>query len=138
MLSSSPDPFAEEFAIHDYEGFGPVRLGEFERLEDVARLAEAIVDIGMAYAHWASYVGSLKSEDLDGFAEAYQGQWTSFEEYAENLLDDMGIRSTIEAAIPVGMQPYVSVDVEAFARDLEMDHYVADSDDGSVYIYWTL
>ena len=32
MLKRSPTPGAEEWAIHDYEGFGPLRLSEFEDL----------------------------------------------------------------------------------------------------------
>src|SRR5260370_37719316 len=39
MLAASPTPRAEEWAIHDYEGFGPVRLGEYEDLTTVAHLA---------------------------------------------------------------------------------------------------
>jgi len=30
MLSESPEPNAEEWAIHDYEGFGQIRLSESE------------------------------------------------------------------------------------------------------------
>src|SRR5580704_284540 len=29
MLNSSPSPGAEEFAIHDFDGFGPLRLNEY-------------------------------------------------------------------------------------------------------------
>ena len=38
----SPSPGAEEWAIHDYEGFGPLRLDEFESLENVAKVAAGI------------------------------------------------------------------------------------------------
>src|SRR5579884_2064992 len=39
MLHASPEPVAEEYAIHDYEGFGPLRLDEFTDLDTVSRLA---------------------------------------------------------------------------------------------------
>ena len=37
MLAASPTPGAEEWAIHDYEGFGPLPLSEYERLALVSR-----------------------------------------------------------------------------------------------------
>ena len=33
MLASSPEEDAEEYAIHDYEGFGSYRLGEYEGID---------------------------------------------------------------------------------------------------------
>ena len=33
MLKASPEPDAEEYAIHDYEGFGGYGLGEYEGIE---------------------------------------------------------------------------------------------------------
>ena len=32
MLKQSPEPIAEEWAIHDHEGFGGVRLSEYEQV----------------------------------------------------------------------------------------------------------
>jgi antirestriction protein len=46
MLESSPDPWAEEWAIHDYEGFGTIRLGESEPFARVAAMAAGIVEYG--------------------------------------------------------------------------------------------
>ncbi len=37
MLRESPIEDAEEFAIHDYEGFGNTRFGEYEDLETVVK-----------------------------------------------------------------------------------------------------
>ena len=33
------------------------------------------------------------------------------------------------------LQPYISVDLDAFARDLAYDLIVAEGDDGGVYIF---
>ena len=38
MLAESKEPPAEEWAIHDYEGFGTLRLSEFASVDDVAEL----------------------------------------------------------------------------------------------------
>lgn len=38
MLSESRQPIAEEWAIHDYENFGGLRLSEYADLDKVAEL----------------------------------------------------------------------------------------------------
>ncbi len=40
ILAGSPEPGAEEWAIHDYDGFGPLRLGEYESFEDISAIAK--------------------------------------------------------------------------------------------------
>ena len=44
MLDASPSPGAEEWAIHDYEGFEFVQLSEFESIETVSRAALGIAE----------------------------------------------------------------------------------------------
>ena len=39
MLAKSPIPDAEEWAIHDYEGFASIRISEYASFERVAELA---------------------------------------------------------------------------------------------------
>jgi len=39
MLAKSPKGFAEEYAIHDFEGFGGYRLSEYEGLEAAHHVA---------------------------------------------------------------------------------------------------
>jgi antirestriction protein len=38
MLAASAIPDAEEWAIHDFEGFGPIRLAENTRIDTLARI----------------------------------------------------------------------------------------------------
>src|ERR1039458_3263956 len=42
MHDASPTPGAEEWAVHDYEGFVPVRLSEYETLATISRVARGI------------------------------------------------------------------------------------------------
>ena len=42
MLAESPQPGAEEWAIHDSDGFGPITIHEHESFADVAALAAFI------------------------------------------------------------------------------------------------
>ena len=50
MLRRSPEPDAEEWAIHDHEGFTPYQLHEYERLADVSEIAQGIVEHGPVFA----------------------------------------------------------------------------------------
>ena len=136
MLARSPMPGAEEWAIHDYEGFGPLRLGEYEDIATVAQIGQGIAEHGPAYAHWASICGTSDRDELGRFDDVYLGHWDTIEDYAENLLDDLGIKDLIERNIPDSLQAYVTVDTEGFARDLEYSGDVTTSEgDNGVYLF---
>jgi antirestriction protein len=138
MLIDSVLPDAEEFAIHDYEGFGPLRLSEYENLETVALIARGIHEHGPAFAHWAALVGTNDPELLGSFEDHYEGHAESVEAYAEQLLDDMGFGSDFDLAgqLPASLQPYVRFDVEGFARDLELSGDIMTSEgDGGIYVF---
>jgi antirestriction protein len=136
MLRASPELIAEEWAIHDYEGFGPLRLGEYEDMATVAKVGRGIAEHGPAYAHWASIVGIHDPDELDRFEDAYLGHAESVEAYAEELVDDLGYHDLIDRAIPESLQAYVTFDVEGFARDLELSGDITTSEgDGGVYVF---
>ncbi len=127
MLAESPTAqrygeTAEEWAIHDYEGFNPVYLGEYENLTAVHQLATGIEAHGPAFGAWWSLDershqdhGDLTSQ----FEQAYAGHHESLEAYGEELLSEMGF-TLDELAIPDAMRPYVHLDVAGLARDLEL------------------
>lgn len=128
MLRASPTPGAEEWAIHDYEGFGPLSLSEYESLATVSAVALGIAEHGEAYAHWASLVGTDEPDRLAQFDDAYRGCWESVDDYCEELLEDTGILRQLEEAVPAELQPYVAFDVAAMARDMEMGGDIATSE----------
>ena len=132
MLAESKYDPAEEYAIHDYQGFGAYRVDEYESLEDVARIGRGIAEHGPAFAAFAAHLDPAEWYKLDDFDEHYRGQWASRADYAEQLLDDLGI--DLENLGPEMLQPYISVDLDAFARDLAYDLIVAEADDG-VYVF---
>jgi len=126
MLGLSPIPNAEEWAIHDYEGFCGIRLSEYEDIATVAEIAAMVKEHGEAWAHYADHVG-LKYATKEGFEEAYQGEWDSEEDFAENLAEE-----TME--IPKHLEFYI--DYEKFARDLFInDYFSADGEGGKVYVF---
>ena len=110
MLASSPVEDAEEFAIHDYEGFGDYPLGEYAGLEsahEVACFIKEFPDFGGALLNHCSDIEAARS-----FAEDnYSGCYTSLADYAQELTEE-----TTE--IPSNLSYYI--DYEAMARDMEM------------------
>ena len=136
MLARSPTPGAEEWAIHDFEGFGPLRLGEYESVDTISQIGRGIAEHGAAYAHWANLCGTSDREELARFDDFYLGHWNSTADYAEELISDLGIDRIIEDHVPEPFQGYVSVDSDGFARDLEYSGDIAASDgDGGVYLF---
>lgn len=135
MLAKSPTGFADEFAVHDYEGFGEYRVGEYDSLILISRIAHGIHDHGPAFAAWASRFEHDR-DALDRFEDAYLGHWSSAEAYAEDLMESIGLQDIIDRHVPDGLQPYVKIDVEAFAHDLELggDITAVHHDDG-VWIF---
>lgn len=123
---------AEEWAIHDYEGFGPIRLSEYEDMETVAAFGQGIAEHGPAFAAWVSYLGTDQPEQLAKFEEAYRGTWPSVEAYADDLLEDMGAEAEL-AKLPEWLRPHVSLNVEAYARDLVLggDLYAVEDGEGT-------
>lgn len=121
MLRCSRTPGAEEYAIHDFSGFGRhVELGEYTPIERVHALALGMKEHGMSFAAWWSYVNPLSSDEnelREQFQEDYRGTWGTVEDYAEQYLDDIGAVKIAEE-IPTWIQPYLALDIEGFARDL--------------------
>lgn len=135
MLDRSPEPVAEEWAIHDYEDFGACRLSEYESFETISRLAEGIQEHGPAFAAFAAQE-EPEPERLDCFQECYRGAWESVEAYAEDWLEEVSAADVL-GDIPEWLRPYVSLDVAGFARDLQLggDIEVAENPDGGVWIF---
>jgi antirestriction protein len=130
---------AEEWAIHDHDGFGPLRLGEYVGLQTVARLAGGIREHGPAFAAWIDLQGNSDEQTVRRFDDAYLGEWDSLTHYAQDLLDDLGVSEALERQVPEGLRPYVTIDAEAFGRDLELggDIDSAPTPSGTVWLFAT-
>jgi len=131
MLASSPEPLAEEWAIHDYEGFGALRLCEWESFDRVSAIAAGIAEHGSAFGAWLSYDSSRDPADLQAFEDAYMGEWDSLRAYAEDFAESTGLYDMAEKA---GSQ-YVTVDIDSLERDLDIEMYTVQSDNFTVYVF---
>lgn len=146
MLAASPttrrsgEP-AEEWAIHDYEGFSRfVALGEYEAIERVAVLARGIVAYGEAFAAWWAMDERDDEDwgDIDSqFEEHYLGEWGSIEDYGTEMLADMGVDIDELPGVPDGLRPYVRIDVEGWTRDMQLGGEISAVESTSgVYVFW--
>lgn len=135
MLASSHEPDAEEWAIHDYEDFGPIRLGEYESLADVSRIALGITEHGMAYAAWVAHHG--EHPEHDDFEDCYLGEWDNLDDYAQNYADEIDLDRLLQECVPGYLLAYVTFDAAAFGRDLELggDIFTADTPDGHIWVF---
>jgi antirestriction protein len=130
MLRASPDPGAEEWAIHDYEGFGGLRLSEFEDLETVSKVANLIQEHGPVFAALVDHYGGTQYLDdaIRAMEEGYQGEYDDVADWAERFAEDTG----------ASMENYQSyIDWERVGRDAELGgDIIALEVDGKVHVFW--
>ena len=113
MLKASPiEEDAEEWAIHDYEGFEGASLSEYASFESVAALAEFIEEHGKIGGELVSYYGG-NLEDAKTRLGEYYGEYESLEDYARQYTEDCGTQ------IPEQLQNYI--DYAAMGRDMEIN-----------------
>lgn len=145
MLAESPMPGAEEWAIHDFEGFRGIRLSEYESIERVAEMAAAIEEHGVAFAAYVNYVGG--DPDVSQFEESYRGSWESEEAFAEHEIEQTGWADVPPGEITLGHNGYREIkvnpiesllpylDMEMIARDLFSGSYFSADADGETHVF---
>lgn len=104
MLKRSPEMVAEEWAIHDYEGFGPLRLSEYESIGKIVAIAEKVAEHGDAFLGWLSYE-DREVDEFDRFEDQYRGEWDSERAFAEDQVMEIGFNE-VSASIEVPKGPY--------------------------------
>jgi antirestriction protein len=85
MLAGSSEPGAEEWAIHDHEGFAGIELSEYESLERVVVLAKRLSESEMEPALLAAAIHAFGDEWAQAFEEGYRGAYEHEGDYAEEL-----------------------------------------------------
>jgi len=117
ILKESPEPFAEEWAVHDYEGFGDIKLSEWPDLSRVSQIAGLLAVHGEAFGVWyRSQDGQHieASEIEEKFAEQWQGAFESDVDFACEFLESTGALSEL----PEWAKSYFNY--ESYARDLAL------------------
>ena len=127
MLARSLMPDAEEWAIHDYEGFEGVSISEYESIQTVAELAAFIEEYGPVAAKLIEHCGDLE-EAKDTMRDHYAGVYSSVANFAQELTEET-------TKIPDNLLYYI--DWNRMARDLEINDVLAlESGFEEVHIFW--
>lgn len=128
MLNASQIEGAEEFAIHDYEGFEGVPIFEPQSVESVVETAAFIEEHGALGGKLISHFGDL-NEAREAMSDRYVGQYTSLEDFAQELTEDT-------TDIPQNIAFYI--DYERMARDLEIsDVLTIEVGFEDVHVFWS-
>lgn len=130
MLKSSPEEYAEEHAIHDYEGFGNYRISEYSDIQsvhDIANFIEEHPEFGSELLDHSSDLDEAKRLA----EENYQGCFKSLTDYAEDFTDQTGTE------IPEHLQYYI--DYEKMGRDWERsgDIFTIETGFEEVHVFWS-
>lgn len=128
MLAASPVADAEEWAIHDYEGFEGIRIEEYDGFERVAELAAFVIEYGKLGAEVFSYYGSLDDAQT-ALSDQYAGQYESLADFAQEITEET-------TTIPQPLRFYV--DYERMARDMAISDIIAiETGFEQVHVFWS-
>ena len=121
VLATSPEPGAEEWAMHDSVGLPGYLSGtEWPGLGDLVAWADglsAVIDQDEREAYRMDGENQGQTIDEDSFREAYCGCYSSGEDYAQELAEELG-------SIPKDAGwPLTCIDWESAWRDLTHDGY---------------
>jgi antirestriction protein len=130
ILSYSPEDDAEEWAIHDYQGFEGLKIKEYEDLEKVSELAQAIAEHGKAFSLYCQHHGDETT--VDKFLDRYRGCHASEEDFVEYQWEEDGTLSRLKE---IGISASY-INWEQVARDWFIDDYFsAEASFGEVYVF---
>ena len=123
----------DELWCFDHENI-PVQ-GELDPSE-AAEWGRVYTEVGPE--HWPALCAWVESEgtgdlpSISDFDERYQGHWESFEDYAVELADNIGLL----ADVPEEIARYF--DWSAWTRDLAFDYSTHDNPEGGVFVFQVL
>lgn len=133
MLSRSTESIAEEWAIHDYEGFGPLRIDEYESIEHVAKVA---------VASWSADrpmpIGPTIWDQVNGTSWMTSTITSSANRTQRSSSPNNGWRTweSTSTAWSMSTCSRTSRSTSTLFRDLSYDFYIAEDDEG-VYVFDT-
>lgn len=126
ILDDSPVSDPGDWAIHDYQGFGDIKIHEFESISTIAEYAEFIAEheaLGQAL------IADYGLEDAKVMIEdQYHGCYDSEVDFARQFFDDCYVHQMPDSLI-------CYFDFERFARDLFISDYCAVDVAGNTYVF---
>lgn len=128
LLAKSPEPDAEEFEIHDYEGFYSAKIEKYDSLEAVHDKALFISEQGALGAALLNRYHENLAVAKEVRNDCYQGEYENELEFAMELFDDAYLGS-----VPKCVRGYI--DYEAFKTDRFIDDYFSITVQGRCYVF---
>jgi len=134
-------PVPDEYAIHDYEGFGKIKISEYADLATVSRLASLSAAYDEAFTVWYAEEEHPVNDELENlFLEEYVGTYDSEKDFAMSLADDNGAIVTAIGSVELhGRDAEIInayLDWDAIARDLLIDgFYAVKSSDYRIFVF---
>jgi antirestriction protein len=129
MLAASPEPIAEEYAIHDYENFQGYSVGEYAQIRELHEIACFIAEHGTLGGKLLDHFSGDVTQARQAIEEDYCGQYTSLADFAEEITEET-------TTIPETLRYYI--DYKAMARDMDYNGDVFTIETGfeEVHIFW--
>jgi len=129
MLAASPIKGAEEWAIHDYEGFEGAPISEYQGIKSVAELAAFIAEHGALGGQvLAHFCGDLE-ESRSALDEHYAGEYPSLAEFAREITEQSVI-------VPQNLDFYI--DYDAMGRDMALcDVFTIETGFEEIHVFWS-
>lgn len=138
MLQESNVPNAEEYAIHDHEGFGDL-LSEHSPLSEVERLCDTFERLeeenipAELFTAWCEETGlEFSEENIETYTEAYAGWGSSLADWAANHAEETGLADEV----PESLRYYICW--HDYAHDLQ---YAGDiltiEHGGKTHVFWS-
>lgn len=130
MLKTSPVPGAEEYAIHDHEGFGGVEIAEYAGIDKVVAIAVFLRARGVLGALVLEhFCGDLEAA-ASALDEQYHGVFASLADCVREMTEET-------TAIPEALRNYI--DWEDMARDVRLngDVFTVETAHDEVHVFWS-
>ena len=129
LLANSRVVGAEEFSIHDHEGFGEYGIGEHTDIETAHEVAMFIVEHQAFGSALLNHFGGDLEDAKRAAEDNYCGCHKSLADYAQELTEET-------TQIPENLRHYI--DYEAMARDMEAggDVFTVETGFQEVHVFW--
>jgi len=130
MLASSPVSDAEEYAIHDYEGFEGYKISEYQGLKSVHDIACFIEEYGAVGASILDHACDDIQEAENIMLNQRNGKYASLADFAQQLSEETN-------DIPEHLKYYI--DYERMGRDMELsgDIFAIETGFEQVHVFWS-
>jgi antirestriction protein len=120
VIATSPEPDAEEWAVHDYENWHGLSISECPDVEEISTWAELINEHGAAIAKFIAWANNMGiTADADEFQARYCGYYESPKKFVleSNEVSEQYEWEEFSSRFPTWSN---CIDWEHFANELEL------------------